>query len=64
MKIDGISWGRGLLVDACWVQSLVVEINTYTNKSVPIKPNLVIPLNPSIQEAKAEELSLRPARAT
>lgn len=64
MKIDGISWGRGLLVGACWVQSLVVEINTYTNKSVPISPNLVIPVNPSIREAKAEEVSLRPARAT
>lgn len=29
MKIVGISWGHGLLVDACWVQSLVVEINTH-----------------------------------
>lgn len=64
MKIDGISWGHGLLVGVCWVQSLVVEINIYTNKSVPISPNLVIPVNPSIWEAKAEEISLRPTRAT
>lgn len=41
IKMDGVSWGCGWLVGACWVQSLVVETDTYINKSVSISQTWV-----------------------